>query len=258
MSVLKIATWNISCGIPFKWNMEDGVDNKNDYKNYTLIDEVIEKINSENIDIIGIQESVSFENGEKSYAEIIAENTNLKYYTTFKVSKCHLIENASIEEVVLSRFPIKTSKNIMFENANLSKTSKDGRIYKLFDFGFIISNIKINDNLTLSFVTGHAPSFQVFDRIPEDYVGIYKKLEDNVEDIIKENKNVFVVGDYNSEKLLEMLPVLNDNFKNYVQGATFEGTSVDYILAKKNIKCLDTYMLQNQSDHTLCIASFEI
>ena len=46
-----------------------------------IIDEVIDKINENNIDIIGIQESVSYKNNETSYAEIISENTDLKYYS---------------------------------------------------------------------------------------------------------------------------------------------------------------------------------
>ena len=68
-----------------------------------------------------------------------------------------------------------------------------------------------------------------------------------------------MVGDYNTEKLLEMLPFIEQNFKNYIEGKTyFEGTAIDYILAEKNIKNLSNKKIENKSDHLLCIANFEI
>ena len=259
MSVLKIATWNISCGIPAEWNISNGIKKEKDYKKFGLLDEVIQKINDENIDIIGLQESVSFRNEEKSFAQIISENTNLKYYSEFEVSDCHLLENANIEEVILSKYPIKKSQNIMFENVNLSNISKDGKTYKLFDDGFILANIQIKSDVSINFITGHAPAFQVFGKIPEDYGYVYKKLENHVETYIKDNKKFFIVGDYNTEKLLEMLPFIRNNFKNYIEGVTyFEGTSIDYILAENNIKCLSNKKLDNKSDHLLCIADFQL
>jgi len=174
MSNLKIATWNISCGIPLEWEFSNGIEKQKDYRKFGLIDEVIEIINKEQIDIIGLQESVNFRNGDKSFAEIISDNTDLKYYSTFQVSDCHLIENANIEEVLLFRYPIINSENIMFENLNFTKKSKNGIRYKLFDDGFIISNIKINDNTNISFTTGHALAFQVFGKEPENYIESYK------------------------------------------------------------------------------------
>lgn len=259
MKSLKIATWNISCGIPAEWSVSNGIKKEKNYKKFGLIDEVIQKINDENIDIIGIQESVLFSNGEKSFAQIISDNTSLKYYVEFGVSECHLLENGNIEEVVLSKYPIKSSTNIMFENVNLSNVAKDGKTYKLFDDGFIIADIKLNDNLEIKFVTGHAPAFQVFGKHPEDYGYVYKRLEENIEEAMKENDKIFIVGDYNTEKLLELLPFINKNFKNHIEGVTyFEGTSIDYILAKKGIECLSNKKIENKSDHLLCIASFEI
>ena len=257
---LKIATWNISCGIPLEWEFSNGIEKQKDYRKFGLIDEVIETINREQIDIIGLQESVNFKNGDKSFAEIISDNTDLKYYSTFEVSDCHLIENANIEEVVLSRFPIIKSENVMFENLNFTKKSKNGILYKLFDDGFIISDIQINNSLAISFTTGHALAFQVFEKKPEDYVESYKILENNIKKHFKSNKTMFVVGDYNTEFLLDMLPFIKENFKNYVEGATYvvENTSIDYILAENNIKFLSKQKIKNKSDHYLCIASFEI
>ncbi len=259
MGVLKIATWNISCGIPAEWSISNGIKKEKDYKKFGLLDEVIKKINDEDIDIIGIQESVAFTNGEKSFAQIISENTSLKYYKEFEVSDCHLLENGNIEEVMLSKYPIKNSRNIMFENVNLLNVAKDGKTYRLFDDGFIIADIEISNNLEIKFITGHAPAFQVFGKIPEDYDYVYKRLEENIEQSMKDNNKIFIVGDYNTEKLLELLPFIKSNFKNYIEGATyFEGTSIDYILAEKSIKYLSNRKIENKSDHLLCISSFEI
>lgn len=64
---------------------------------------------------------------------------------------------------------------------------------------------------------------------------------------------------YNTEKLLELLPFINSNFRNHIEGVTyFEGTAIDYILSEKSIKCLSNKKIENKSDHLLCIASFEI
>lgn len=257
MGFLKIATWNISCAIPAEWSISNGIKKEKDYKKFGLLDEVIQKINDENIDIIGIQESVAFRNGEKLFAKIISENTSLKYYAEFEVSDCHLLENGNIEEVILSKYPITNSRNIMFENVNLSNVSKDGKTYKLFDDGFIVSNIQVSNSLEIKFITGHAPAFQVFGKIPEDYDFVYKRLEENIENVMKENNKVFIVGDYNTEKLLEMLPFINNNFKNHIEGITYyEGTSIDYILAERNIECLGKQKIENKSDHLLCTANF--
>lgn len=259
MEILKIATWNISCGIPSEWSISNGIKKEKDYRKFGLIDEVIQKINDENIDIIGIQESVAFKNGEKSFAQIISENTSLKYYVEFEVSDCHLLENGNIEEAILSKYPIKNSKNIMFENVNLSNVAKDGKTYKLFDDGFIMANIELSNNLEIKFITGHAPAFQVFGKIPENYDYVYNRLEENIENFMEDNNKIFIVGDYNTEKLLELLPFINNNFKNHIEGITyFEGTAIDYILAEKGIKCVSNKKIENKSDHLLCIASFEI
>lgn len=260
MKILKIATWNISCGIPADWSFSNGIKKEKDYKKFGLIDDVIEKVNSNNIDIIGLQESVTFRNNNKSFAKIISENTDLKYYSEFEVSDCHLLENANIEEVILSKFPIVKSQNVMFENAKFTSVSKEGTIYKLFDDGFIVAKIQINTDLSISFITGHAPAFQVFGKIPEEYGYIYEKLAANVKPLLNQNEKTFVVGDYNTEKLLELLPFIKNNFKNYVDGPTYtvENTSIDYILAENNVKCLGTKKIKNQSDHLLCIAEFEI
>lgn len=259
MENLKIATWNISCGIPAEWSISNGIKKEKNYKKFGILDEVIEKINDENIDIIGLQESVAFRNGEKSFAQIISENTNLKYYVEFEVSDCHLLENGNIEEVLLSKYPITKSENIMFKNVNLSNVSKDGKTYKLFDDGFIISDIQISNNVSIKFITGHAPAFQVFGKIPEDYGYVYERLEKSIENCIKENRKIFVVGDYNTEKLLELLPFIKTNFKNHIEGVTyFEGTAIDYILAEKDIKCLSNKKLENKSDHLLCLADFQV
>lgn len=259
MKKIKIATWNISCGIPAEWSITNGIKKEKEYKKFGLIDEVIQKINDENIDIIGLQESVSFRDGKESFAQIISEHTNLKYYSEFEVSDCHLLENANIEEVILSKYPITKTENIMFKNVNLSNVSRDGKTYRLFDDGFIIANIQISSNLSINFITGHAPAFHVFGKVPEDYGYVYKKLESYVETYIKDNKKIFIVGDYNTEKLLEMLPFIKNNFKNYVDGVTyFEGTAIDYILAENDIKCLSNKKIENKSDHLLCIADFYI
>ncbi len=259
MKHLNIATWNISCGIPAQWSISNGIKKENDYKKFGLLDEVIQNIKEEDIDIIGLQEAVAFRNAERSFAQIIAENTDLKYYAEFEVSDCHLLENAKIEEVILSKYPILYSKNVMFENVNLSNVGKDGKMYYLFDDGFIMADIQLNDACVIKFVTGHAPAFQVFGKVPEDYDYIYQRLEENIKNFMQENSKIFVVGDYNTEKLLEMLPFVKKHFENYITGETyFEGTAIDYILAEKSIQCLSHKKVKNQSDHLLCIANFEI
>lgn len=259
MDKLKIATWNISCGIPKEWNISNGVQKEKEYKKFGLLDEIINIINEKDIDIIGIQESVSFKNGEKSFAKIISEKTNLKYYSEFEVSECHLLENANIEEVVLSRFPITKSENVMFENVNLTKTGKDGKTYKLFDYGFIIVNIQISNNNLINFITGHAPAFHIFDRKAEEYEEVYRKLQEKAELCVNLNEKTFIVGDYNTEKLLELLPFIKNNFNNHIDGATyFKGMAIDYILSQKDIKCISNEKVKNQSDHLLCIAEFQL
>ena len=44
MNSIKIATWNISCGIPAQWSITNGIKKEKDYKSFGLLDEVINKI----------------------------------------------------------------------------------------------------------------------------------------------------------------------------------------------------------------------
>jgi len=43
MYKLKIATWNISCGIPADWSFSNGIKKEKDYRKFGLIDDVIKK-----------------------------------------------------------------------------------------------------------------------------------------------------------------------------------------------------------------------
>ena len=135
----------------------------------------------------------------------------------------------------------------------------DGKIYKLFDDGFIIANIQIKNDKSINFITGHSPAFQIFGKKPEEYGYVYKLLENEAKKCINPDIKTFIVGDYNTEELFKMLPYLKNNFKNNIDGATyFEGTSIDYILSERDIKCLSNEKVKNLSDHFLCIADFQI
>ena len=97
-------------------------------------------------------------------------------------------------------------------------------------------------------------AFAPFDKTEFDYPESYKPLEE----IILKNidSNLIVAGDFNTEKLFDLMPSLSGRVVDVVKGPTtkdyYEKSGEiqrDYILINQNIQLVKTFKIDNFSDH---------
>lgn len=106
----------------------------------------------------------------------------------------------------------------------------------------------------------HAMAFAPFDKTEFDYPESYKPLEDLI--ISNSNTNLIVLGDFNTEKLFQIIPRIEGSIEDTITGPTTKDyyekrgeVHIDYIMINKNIKCFNTDKIDNFSDHYIICAN---
>ena len=133
------------------------------------------------------------------------------------------------------------------------KYSSSGNTYYSFDKGIIKVVIKVADE-EYTFITGHAIAFAPFDKTEFDYPESYKPLEELIKRF--KDSNLIVLGDFNSEKLFELIPKIKNNVVDIVNSPTTKDyyenrgeVQMDYILINNNLNSGGKYKIDNFSDH---------
>ena len=248
---MKVATWNINECVGITTNLDnqktvETINSKN-------IIEIIEKINKYDFDVICFQEYPTYINENESLTNDIITKTKLKYYETFDTYDSYLFKGGRVGVAIFSKFEIIDSSKILFNNPNMIKQSSNGNIYHSFDKGIIKVKIGTEDN-EFTIITGHAMAFAPFDKTEFDYPESYKPLEELIINC-KEDK-LIVMGDFNTEKLFELMPTIKVKVRDIINSPTtkdyYEGrgeVQMDYILINNNIKLDNKYKIDNFSDH---------
>ena len=249
---LKIASYNISGGF---YNKEDKteyldkerVDNVDD----KLLNQIIETINKENIDVICFQEIITTE--RIKYIKRICDNTNLKNYEFYELSECNIVKNTNCGIAVLSKYPLEEFKRELFPNPGLTKTTKSGNTYYLYDKGYMIVNISIDDK-KIKLLTHHGFPYGTFDSTAEENMQVFEFFDIR----INENKPDIITGDFNVEDMMSLMPNTNNNYIRTIDKVTtVEGKKLDDILIHKNIN-YSSNVLKLLSDHFMVISEIEI
>ena len=249
---LKIASYNISGGF---YNKEDKteyldkerVDNVDD----KLLNQIIETINNQNIDVICFQEIITTE--RIKYIKRICDNTNLKNYEFYELSECNIVKDTNCGIAVLSKYPLEELKRELFPNPGLIKTTKSGNTYYLYDKGYMIVNISIDDK-KIKLLTHHGFPYGTFDSTAEDNMQVFEFFDIR----INENKPDIITGDFNVEDMMSLMPNTNNNYIRTIDKATtVEGKKLDDILIHKNIN-YSSNVLKLLSDHFMVISEIEI
>lgn len=249
---LKIASFNISGGFYEDDQKVDFFDKETSSDIDTrLLDDIVKIINEENLDIICFQEIITTE--RINYINRIMEKTNLKYEEHFELSPCHIIDNTECGIAILSKYPISDSIKKKFTNPGLSKTTSSGNTYYMFDKGFLIANINI-DNNNLNILTHHGFPFRRFNSTPEDNKNTFIEFDN----YIKEYKPDIVTGDFNSENFINMMSYTKDNYiKTIKEITTVDGMKFDNILLKNNTNYSEK-IIKSLSDHYIVINEIEL
>lgn len=250
---MKVATWNVNECVGITCNLDnqktvESINSKN-------IAEIIEKINKYDFDIICFQEYPTYINEQESLTNELITKTKLKYYETYDTYASYLFKGGRVGVAIFSKFEIKDSFKTLFKNPNMIKQSLDGKVYHSFDKGIIKVII---DNFTI--ITGHAMAFAPFDKTEFDYPESYKPLEELI--INCKEENLIVMGDFNTEKLFELMPEIKNKVRDIINSPTtkdyYEGRGeiqMDYILINDNIKLDNKYKIDNFSDHYIIVAN---
>ena len=252
MASIKVASFNISGG--FYIGSED--NEYLDRKSASTIDnrfqnQIIDVINSEDIDVICFQEIITTE--DVGYLKTIADQTNLKYYDSFELSHNNTVEGTDSGIAVFSKYPIKTIKKELFPNPKLAKTTSSGNTYYTFDKGYMIFNVDIHGNV-LSMITHHGFPYRRFNSTLE----LNKPVFEFFDEVIEKYNADIVTGDFNAEDFMSLMPKTNKVYKRTIDdGTTVDGKKFDDILVHKDVN-VSTKMIKLLSDHLIIIDNIEI
>lgn len=266
MEQIIIATWNVSECITSQWDLNHSINNNVDTNVMTIaFEEIVACINRYNIDILCLQEFPVLIYGATPLTQFILDNTALKYHYAYDTCPSFLFPDGRIGSAIFSRYEITDIGSTLFINPNLTKISSTGKIYKSFDKGLIFGKCICNDK-PLFLITGHGISFSPFGVSAEDYPQSYAPLLNIIKEHFSTQVPLFVIGDFNTEHLFDILPDLKSYLSDALDGPTTpagimegmyhpKGRKLDYFLVSSNISVNSTQKIANFSDHYLCILS---
>ena len=250
-SYLKIASFNVSGG--FYVGNEDTEYLDREAANSVddrMLKQIIDTINSENIDVICFQEIITTK--EVEYIEKIVKNTNLKYHEEYQLSPCNLVKDTDCGIAILSKYPITNTIKELFPNPKLSKTTSSGNTYYTYDKGYMICSIQ-KDDKDFRVLTHHGFPYRRFNSAPEKN----KQVFDFFSKVILKNSPTAITGDFNAENFMELM---EDVFNNYVRTintiTTVDGKMFDDICVLKGTK-YESKIIKLLSDHFLVITTIE-
>lgn len=249
---MKIASYNISGGF---YNSDDKTEylDKERAENVDdkMLQQIIETINNENIDVISFQEIITTERIQ--YIQSICSKTNLKYYEFFELSECNIVKDTNCGIAVLSKYPIELVKKELFPNPGLTKTTSSGNTYYLYDKGYMIVKLNVN-NKEISLLAHHGFPYAVFDSTPEENIQVFKFFDD----VIEKNNPDVITGDFNAEDFMSLMEKANDKYIRTIDSiTTVEGEKLDDICIRKNNE-YSSKILKLLSDHYMIITTADL
>lgn len=249
---LKIATYNISGGF---YDDDQSVDFLDKEKasdiDLRLLNDMVKIINDEKIDIICFQEIITTE--RINYIQRIIDKTELKYEDHFELSPCHIIENTDCGVAILSRYPINNSIKQLFTNPMLAKTTNSGKTYYTFDKGFMVSTLDV-EGKKLSVLNNIGFPYRRFNSTPEEHKEIFMEFDN----YIKELNPDIVLGDFNAEYFIDMMPYTKETYiKTVDEGTTDDGKKFDNILLK-NGSNYSSRVIPSLSDHFIVVSEIDL
>jgi endonuclease/exonuclease/phosphatase family metal-dependent hydrolase len=128
---MKIATRNINECVGITTNLDN--QETTDVINTKNIDEIIDKINEYDFDVICFQEYPTYINEKISLTDTILNETNLKYFVENSTYNSFLFDGGKVGVSIFSKYKIKDSYKTLFFNPKLVKQSSTGDIYHSFD-----------------------------------------------------------------------------------------------------------------------------
>lgn len=256
---MKIATWNVNecVGITCDLDKVETVDaiNRNN------INEIIDKINEYDFDVICFQEFPVKIDDKEELIDRIKTETKLKYYVFKDTYDSYLFNGGRVGVCIFSKYEIQDKHITLFNNPHLIKVSSNGNTYESFDKAIIMVKIKVDEKY-YNVIGGHAIAFAPFGKTEWEYPSSYKPLEDLIDK--NSNDNLIVLGDFNCEKLFALIPSIETEVVDVINGPTTKEwyekrgeVQMDYIMISNNLDSTDVKKIDNFSDHYIVCAEIK-
>ncbi len=249
---LKVASFNISGGFYEESDNTEYLDQEPvDNIDNRLLNQIIDTINNKKIDIICFQEIITTES--INYLQTISDNTDLKYYDYYELSECNIVKNTNCGIAIFSRYPLTCIKKELFPNPKLSKTTKLGNTYYSYDKGYMVCDIKL-DNEKIRILTHHGFPYKVFDSTPEDNKIVFNYFDKAISNY---SPNI-ITGDFNAENFMDLMLNTSEKYKRTINKiTTVSGRKLDDILVYNNVN-VSNEVIKLLSDHFIVIAEIEL
>lgn len=255
---LRICIWNLSECVSSIWDFDNGVSLSNHDNLTQIISSIIDTVNLYDPDVICFQEFPVLFDGKDLLRKAIVENTNLKHIVCIDTCPSFLFEGGRIGIATFSKQALPDNEIIYFNNPNLEKASKTGKIYRSFDKAFIVSSL--SEDILL--YNCHGISFAPFGKKAKDYPESYRPLYNSI--INNSKKNLIITGDLNTHDFTIMFPDLNTIITDKLKGATTpsgwregkfypNGKKLDSFYVTSQINVTEVEKVKNFSDHFLCV-----
>ena len=229
MKNLKIATFNISGGFYIGDESTEYLDRPPAERfDDKMLNEIIENINNEDLDIICFQEIITTK--EVAYIEKIAEKTKLKHFDSFEIHDCNLVKNTRNGIAIMSKYPINKSYKGFFPNPLIQKTTSSGKTYNLFNKGYMISEVNVNEE-NIFVLNHHGFPFRRFNSCAKNNLEVFNHFNN----VINMYEPTIVLGDFNTEDFSELVEEFDKRYtKTINEVTTVDDKKFDNILIPKN------------------------
>lgn len=249
---LKVASYNISGGYYNADDKTEYLDKKRvDSVDDKLLNQIIETINIENIDVICFQEIITTDRIQ--YIKRICDGTSLKHYKYYELSESNIIKDTNCGIAILSKYPLEMISQELFPNPGLIKTTNSGKTYYIYDKGYMVVNIFVDDKI-IKLLTHHGFPYGTFDSSASENLQVFNFFDNRV----NECKPDIITGDFNVDDMLSLMKNTKKYYKRTIDNVTtVEGKKIDDILVYKNIN-YSSNVLRLLSDHFMVITIVEL
>jgi endonuclease/exonuclease/phosphatase family metal-dependent hydrolase len=243
---LRVATWNVREGVPADSHMGKSVR-----------EDVIDLLRSYNVDLIGLQE-VDFDGDlRSSVLEVVHAETPLAYSAQNVLSDSSFYPSARAGVALASRFPLRNIEVKHFRNPRLY-TELNGDPIRSYDKGLVSATVVLGGG-EFSAVSLHVFPFHLFGRDADD-LGFRLFWSDLSAELAHfASRPLVALGDFNTPRRELVLAPARLTLKSAIIGKpTYKDKAFDDVLYTEDFELRRIDVLDNFSDHRLCIAEFTL
>ncbi|MEU9287712.1 endonuclease/exonuclease/phosphatase family protein [Streptomyces sp. NPDC048275] len=257
---LRVASWNLHEGIPVSGGIL--VPGGADHRSREVAAEIGGLLADRRVDVAAFQEVGFDAEGTSEVLEHIRNTTRLRHIVTYPLHESSFFPDRLSGVAVASRFPLRDPRRHMLPNPEL-RTRFDGKEIRSHDKGLVSATLSPDgvdgvDGVDVEVTSLHSFPFYLFGREPGETE--FKEIWDELSDELRRHLHhhpLVVCGDFNTPERGLLLSEDRLPLASSIAGrVTYKDRSVDDILYGPGIGLAGTEIVENFSDHRLCLADF--